>query len=174
MTPWTVTLQVPLYMGFSQQDYWSRLPFPSPGDLPDPRIEPMFLASSALADGFFTTEPPGRPNRQHRFSWEVELERQVIVNAETYMLQPPYWVKASIDREAISTGRKGNLLVLTWNLGTKKYVSVMSQEFSTKNLMPYLNLRFEFMLYTWSKGIWGETVTWKCDSRPWCHTVMNQ
>ena len=73
----------------------------------------MFLASSALADGFFTTEPPGRPNRQHRFSWEVELERQVIVNAETYMLQPPYWVKASIDREAISTGRKGNLLVLT-------------------------------------------------------------
>ena len=48
-------------MGFSQQECWSGLPFPSPGDLPDPRIEPEFLASPALADGFFTTEPPGKP-----------------------------------------------------------------------------------------------------------------
>jgi len=52
-------------MGFSQQDYWSRLPFPSPGALPDPMVEPMFLVSPALAGGLFTTEPPGGPNRQH-------------------------------------------------------------------------------------------------------------
>ena len=44
-------------MGFSRQEYWSELPFPSPGDLPDPGIE---LASPALAGGFFTTEPPGK------------------------------------------------------------------------------------------------------------------
>ena len=43
--------------GFSRQDYWSGLPFPSPGDLPDPGTEPMSLT---LADGFFTTEPPGK------------------------------------------------------------------------------------------------------------------
>ena len=45
-------------MGFPKQEYWSGLPFPSPGDLPDPGIEPR---SPAWAGGFFTTEPPGKP-----------------------------------------------------------------------------------------------------------------
>ena len=40
-TPWTVALQAPLSMGFSKQEYWSGLPFPSPGDLPDPGTEPL-------------------------------------------------------------------------------------------------------------------------------------
>ena len=53
--------QVPLSMEFSRQEYWGGLPFPSPGDLPDPGIEPTSLASSALAGRFFTTEPPGKP-----------------------------------------------------------------------------------------------------------------
>ena len=47
-------------MGFSQQEYWSGLPFPSLGDLPDPGIEPASLLSLALAGGFFTTELPGK------------------------------------------------------------------------------------------------------------------
>ena len=47
-------------MGFSRQEYWSRLPFPSPRDLPDPGIKPASLASPALAGGFFTTIPPGK------------------------------------------------------------------------------------------------------------------
>ena len=47
MTLWTVALQAPLFMGFSRQKYWSRLPFPSPGDLPDPGIEPRSAASQA-------------------------------------------------------------------------------------------------------------------------------
>jgi len=42
-------------MGFSRQEYWSGLPFPPPGDLPNPGIEPTFLTSPALAGGFFTT-----------------------------------------------------------------------------------------------------------------------
>ena len=50
-------------MGFPRQKYWSGLPFPSPGDLPDPGIE---LASPALAGRFFTTEPPGKPTS---FTW---------------------------------------------------------------------------------------------------------
>ena len=59
MNPWTVARQAPLSMGFSRQEYWSGLPFPSPGDLSDPRIEPTSPASPALAGGFFlTTEPP--------------------------------------------------------------------------------------------------------------------
>ena len=56
--PWTVACQVPLSMGFSKQEYWSGLPFPSLGDLSDPGIECMF---SALAGGFFAIEPPGKP-----------------------------------------------------------------------------------------------------------------
>ena len=58
VTPWTVAHQAPLSTGFSRQEYWSRLPFPSPGDLPDPGIEP---ASPALARGFFTPEHQGSP-----------------------------------------------------------------------------------------------------------------
>ena len=55
-TSWTVAGQAPPSMEFPKQEYWSGLPFPSPGDLPDPGIEP---SSPALAAGFFTTEPPG-------------------------------------------------------------------------------------------------------------------
>ena len=57
-TPWTVTHQAPLSTGFSRQEYWSELPFSSPGDILDPGIKPM---SPALAGRFFTTEPPGKP-----------------------------------------------------------------------------------------------------------------
>ena len=46
-TPWTVACQAPLSMGFSRQDYWSGLPFPSPGDLPNPEIEPRSRALQA-------------------------------------------------------------------------------------------------------------------------------
>ena len=53
-TPWTVAFQVPLSMGFSRQEYWSGLPCPPPGDLPDPGIEPVSLPSPVLAGGFFT------------------------------------------------------------------------------------------------------------------------
>ena len=57
-TPWTVAHQAPLSMGFPRQEYWSGLPFPPPGNLPNPGIEPVSLA---LAGRFFTTEPPGKP-----------------------------------------------------------------------------------------------------------------
>ena len=54
-TPWTIDCQAPLSMGFPRQQYWSGLPCPPPGDLPDSGIEPVSLVSPALADGFFTT-----------------------------------------------------------------------------------------------------------------------
>ena len=58
VTPWTVTYQATLTMGFSRQEYWSGLPFPSPGDLPDPGIEPR---SPALQADTLPSEPPGKP-----------------------------------------------------------------------------------------------------------------
>ena len=59
VTPWTVAYQAPLSMGFSRQEYWSGLPFPSPGDLPNPGIEPGF---PTLEADTLTSEPPGKPS----------------------------------------------------------------------------------------------------------------
>ena len=56
---WTVTYQAPLSMGSSRQEYWSGLPFPSPGDHPDPGIEP---GSPALQADVLTSEPAGKPS----------------------------------------------------------------------------------------------------------------
>ena len=53
-----VVCQAPLSMGFSRQEYWSGLPFPTPGDLPDPGFEPKSSMAPALMGRFFTTEPP--------------------------------------------------------------------------------------------------------------------
>ena len=60
VTPWTVAYQAPPSMGFSRQEYWSELPFPPPGDLPDPGIEPRSTAFQADA---LTSESPGKPSR---------------------------------------------------------------------------------------------------------------
>ena len=62
-SPWTVAHQAPLSMGFSRQEYWSRLPCPPPGDLPNPSMNPY----PALAGGFFTIEPLGKPMQNHRW-----------------------------------------------------------------------------------------------------------
>ena len=58
--PWTVAHQAPPSMGFSRQEYWSGLPFSSPGDLPDPGIEP---SSPTLQADYLLSEPPGKPNK---------------------------------------------------------------------------------------------------------------
>ena len=57
-TPWTVAYKAPLSVEFSMQEYWSGLPFPSPGDLPDPGIKPR---SPTLQTDALRSEPPGKP-----------------------------------------------------------------------------------------------------------------
>ena len=64
-TPWTVAYHAPPSMGFSRQEYWSGLPFPSPGDLPNSGFEPGSPAFQAEA---LTSEPPGNPPSSHTFS----------------------------------------------------------------------------------------------------------
>ena len=54
-TPWTAARQAPLSMGFSRQEYWSRLSFPTPGELSDPGVKPMSPVSPGLAGGLFST-----------------------------------------------------------------------------------------------------------------------
>ena len=73
-TPWTVAHQAPLSMGFSRQQYWNGLPFPSPGDLPDPGIE---LRSPTLQTDALLSEPPGKP-----MVCEVYLSKIVGVKEE--------------------------------------------------------------------------------------------
>ena len=63
-TPWTVAYQASPSMGFSRQEYWSGLPFPSTGDLPEPGIEP---GSPTLEAGTLTSKPPGKPS--YKNSW---------------------------------------------------------------------------------------------------------
>ena len=62
VTPWTVPHQAPPSMGFFRQKYWSGLPFPSPGDFPDPGIEPRSPTFQAVS---LTSEPPGKPGNIH-------------------------------------------------------------------------------------------------------------
>ena len=69
-TPWTVAYQAPLSMGFSRQEYCSGLPFPSPGDVPDPGIEPR---SPALQADASTSEPPGKPCSRTRSNLNAKV-----------------------------------------------------------------------------------------------------
>ena len=76
VTPWTTACQASLSMGFPRQMYWSWLPFPSAGDLPDPGIQAESL-SPAWASGFFTTDPCGRPLLLH---W-VQFSHSALSNS---------------------------------------------------------------------------------------------
>ena len=78
---WMVAHQAPLSMGFLQE-YWSGLPCPPPGDLPDPGVEPVSLASPAMAGRFFTTRPPRKPS--HKSVFKKKLERKVVVKIKTF------------------------------------------------------------------------------------------
>ena len=75
-TPWTVAYQAPPSMGFSRQEYLSGLPFPSPGDLPDPGIKP---GSPALEADALTSEPPGKPNGCE--SWTIKKAEHKRIDA---------------------------------------------------------------------------------------------
>ena len=79
VTPWTVAHQAPLSIKFSRHEYWSRLPFPSPGHLPDPGIKPEFLASPALAGGFFT-------------SWITGEAQKIYNTVSIYFSHPIFWM----------------------------------------------------------------------------------
>ena len=69
VTLWTVACQAPLFMGFSRQEYLSGLPFPSPGDFPDPGIEAVSLMSPAFAGELFTTGT----------TWEAPNQRMLLL-----------------------------------------------------------------------------------------------
>ena len=115
VTPWTVAPQVPLSMGFCRQEYWSGLPCPSPGDLPDPGMEPepVILRSPALASGFFTTKvtwdtpgnedelplcPGTRPLGERKFPRDEPHYQMLSFSNEKYrycLNEESHWIRIS-------------------------------------------------------------------------------
>ena len=81
-------LQAPLSMGFSRQEYWSGLPWPPPGDLTHPGIEPMPLASPASAGGFFTTST----------TWETSKSHSTLLLSSLHLLST-YYIPGALDME---------------------------------------------------------------------------
>ena len=75
-TPWTVAHQAPLSCLGPRQEYWSKLPFPPPGDLPNSEIKPT---SPALAGRFFTAEPSGKPMYVCVYIWVIYVYRGVCL-----------------------------------------------------------------------------------------------
>ena len=93
-TPWTAH-QAPPPMGFSRQEYWSGLPFPSPGDLPNPGIKPR---SPALQADALTSEPPGKPQllKATWIPWLWLLLPVSLSHAAVYHLQISHWLKLCV------------------------------------------------------------------------------
>ena len=94
-------------MGFSRQEYWSGLPFPPPGDLPDPGIEPV---SPASAGGFFTAEPPGKPCVELDPVGKKEQVQQMkwqTVRAEClgHLPEIPVWCRFSLSASVLHHSR---------------------------------------------------------------------
>ena len=90
-----IARQAPLSMGFFRQEYWSGLPFPPPGNLHDPGIEPSSLASLALAGRFFTTEPLGKPikiSKKRRGEIGGSLERKQGEREKLKAGKPTNWI----------------------------------------------------------------------------------
>jgi len=99
---WTVALQAPLSMGFSRQEYWSGLPFPSPEDLTNPGIEPTSFMSPALTGSFFTTSATWT-TAQNSISIEKERNKYYDFSLSlpyNLLSTPPYggsrWKEGSI------------------------------------------------------------------------------
>ena len=86
-TRWTVAHQAPLSMEFSRQEYWSGLPFPPPGHLPDPGTEPMSLMSLALASRSSLLVPPGKPNTDFCFTLTLPSLSDAYSNSSLVWIQ---------------------------------------------------------------------------------------
>ena len=79
-TPRTIARGTPLSMGFSRQEYWSGLPCPSPGDIPNTDIKPTPLETPLWQAGSLSREPPGKPGAHLRFSkWSCHLQTNILV-----------------------------------------------------------------------------------------------
>ena len=144
VTPWTVVYQASLSMGFSRQEYWSGLPFPSPGDHPDPGIEPR---SPALQADTLPSEPPENPTIK-------KAECQIIDAFELWCwrrLLRVLWIARRSNQCILKEISKGEVLSVTCkeNRMVGFWASSMSQDMVSKSLSETLKL------YSASQISWG-------------------
>ena len=115
MTPWTIAYQAPPSVGFSRQEYWSGLPFPSPGDLPNPGIEPR---SSTLQADALPSEPPG--NRS------VNNNKQLVNNLPAMQ---ETWVRSLSQEDPLEKRMATNSSIVAWRSPwTEEAVGLQSME----------------------------------------------
>ena len=103
-TPWTVAYQAPPSMGFSRQECWSGLPFPSPGDLPNPGIEP---GSPALQADTLPSEPPMQETRIQSLGQENPLEKGMAMHSSILAWRTP-WTEESGRLQSMGSQRVGH------------------------------------------------------------------
>ena len=107
VTPWIAARQAPLFLEFSWQEYWSGLPFPTPGDLSIPGIKPV---SPALARKFFTADPPGKPSlSNHVWLNEQIWLMNVLSEWNSFVCRGPTVAKLRFNPRSVtwfSTGRR--------------------------------------------------------------------
>ena len=103
-TPWTVAYQAPPSMGFSRQQCWSGLPFPSPGDLPNPGIEP---GSPALQADTLPSEPPMQETRIQSLGQENPLEKGMAMHSSILAWRTP-WTEESGRLQSMGSQRVGH------------------------------------------------------------------
>ena len=133
VTPWTVAYQAPS-MGFSRQEYWSGLPFPSPGDLPDPGIEPRFPALQADALKYWINhEGKNNPQKRestvvssHLLSFSYVHECMCGINSYLYL-----YILFSFPLNSSSL-----LPLLTFPLQNNKFLNLMKEVFLPLSLIP--------------------------------------
>ena len=103
---WTETHQAPLSMGFSRQEYWSGLPFVSPGDLPDPGIKPVSLMSPASACRFFTTSA----------TWEAHILQYIYTESHHVVHRNLHGVVCQLCLSQAGKKIKFAIVQETWNI----------------------------------------------------------
>ena len=116
-TPWTIAHQVPLSVEFSRQEYWSGLPFPTPGNLPHPGTKPISLASPALAGRFFTTGVTwevsiGTANRQTSLQ-RASLLTQMVKNSPAGQKT---WFPSLGQEDPLENGMATHSNILAWRI----------------------------------------------------------
>ena len=99
VTPWTIACQAPLSMEFSSQEYHSGLPFPSPGDLPNPGIKP---GSPALQAGSLPSEPPGTPQIMIKYLLDYQKQSNCVKSITNRQM---IWADVSFDAISSTLGR---------------------------------------------------------------------
>ena len=132
-------------MGFSWPEYWSGLPFPPPGDFPDPGIKPASLASPALAGGFFLLEPPGRPPGQKQI-WPSFIHREMQI-------------KSTVRYHLIST-RMIMIMIIVYAATAAKSLGFSRQEH-------WSGLPFPSPSHESEKWKWSHSVVSRLFATPW-------